>query len=166
MKVHFRQTYCVPGVSFPFSYLFQHRISDEVEALVEPSTKFLKKYGADFKLIFNVSAKPGLRDNEIRGPAVYRKTKDVEFTIFLPFDVIMRHADAPRRAVRFLLKGVCDVLDRLEIDKTKLLEKQESIIEGVCSDPTMLAEPAWDEARHPTPGRAIFKAFFDKNLGA
>src|SRR5262249_34269143 len=142
MNVHFGQIYGEPGVSFPFSHLFQRRLSREVTALVEPSSKFLKKYGSDFKLIFNVSAKQGLQDNEIRGPSVFRRTKDVEYTVFLAFDVIMRHADAPRHALRFLLKGVCDVFDRLEIDTTRLLDEQEALIEGICSDPTMLAEPA------------------------
>lgn len=161
MNVHFRQTYCVPDVYFPFSHLFQHRISEEVEALVEPSVKFVKKYGEDFDLIFNVSAKPGLSENEIRGPAVYRKTKDVEFTIFLPYDVIMRHADAPRHALRFLLKDVGEVFDKLEIEKTRFVEQQESIIEGICSDPTMLAAPHWSGVVDPT--WTVFKAFFDKN---
>lgn len=163
MEVSFGQIYVEPGVSFPFSHQFQRWISEEMTALVEPSAKFLKKYGSDFELIFNVSAKKDLQDNEIRGPSVFRKTKDVEYTLFLPFDIIMRYADAPRHALRFLFRGVCDVFDKLEIDKASLLDKQDFLIQGICSDPTMLAEPAWDEAENPTPGRELFKAFFDKN---
>src|SRR5262249_53152793 len=150
----------------PFSHLFQHRISEAVTALIEPSGKFLKKYGEDFELIFYMSAKRDLRENEIRGPTVFKKAKDVEFTVFLPFDVIMRHSDAPRQALLFLMKGVCDVLDRLEIDKARLLDEQTSIIEGICSDPTTLAEPSWDEAQNKTIIRNLFKAFFDKNQPA
>src|SRR5262245_29585433 len=161
MLVHFGQIYIGQG-SFPFSHHFQHRISEAVTALVEPSAKFIQKYGKDFDLIFNVSAKQGFQDNEVRGPSVFRKTKDVEYTVFLPFDVIIRHADAPRHALRFLLRGVCAVFDRLEIDKARLLDQQESLIEGICSDPTMLAEPSWDEEQNKTPSRILFQAFFDK----
>lgn len=166
MKVWFRQTYSEPDVDFPFSHLFQRRLSREVTALVEPSARFLKKYGEDFELTFNVSAKQRLQDNEIRGPTVFRKTKDVEYTVFLPFDVIMPHADAPRHALRFLLKGVCEVFDRLEIDKTRLLDKQDSIIESICSDRTMLEEPSWDEEDNKRPVRGVFEAFFNKNRRA
>jgi len=105
MKVWFGQVYIEPGVNFPFSHHFQRRLSQEVTALTKPSREFIKKHGEDFELMFNVSAKQALQDNEIRGPAVFRKTKDLEYTVFLPFDVIMRHADAPKAALRFLLRG-------------------------------------------------------------
>jgi hypothetical protein len=163
MQVSFTQVYIEGGVNFPFSHLFQRRLSEALTALVEPSAMFLKKYGEDFELIFYMSAKRGLFENEIRGPTVFKKAKDVEYKVFLPFDLIMRYDDAPRHAVMFLLKGVCEVLERLEIDKTRLIGQQESIIEGICSDPTMLAEPNWDEEQNKTPVREVFKAFFDKN---
>ena len=95
MKVHFRQIYIEPGVTFPFSCDLQRRLAREVSALVEPSAKFLKKYGDDFELTFNVSAKSGIDANEIRGPSVFRRAKDVEYTIFLPFDLITRDSDVP-----------------------------------------------------------------------
>ena len=160
MKVWFGQIYIEPGVSFPFSHHFQRRLSQEVTALVKPSANFLKNYGEDFELMFRISAKKALHDNEIRGPTVFRKTKDVEYTLFLPFTVIMRHADAPKVALTFLLKGVCDVFDLLEIDKTKLIEKQASLIDGICSDPTMLAEPSWDPDENKLPQRRVFTTFF------
>lgn len=140
MQVHFGQIYIEPDVYFPFSHHFQHRISEAVTDAVEPSAKFLKKYGGDFDLTFNVSAKKALRDNEIRGPTVFRKTKDVEYTVFLPFRVIKRHPDVPQTALRFLLKGACAVLESLDIDTAKIVEQQESLIEDICSNPIMFEE--------------------------
>ena len=55
------------------------------------------------------------------------------------------------------------MFDLLDIDKAKLLDKQDSLIECICSDPTMLAEPSWDEAANKTPVRIIFQTFFEKN---
>ena len=104
MKIYFGQIYIQAGVSFPFSFDFQRRLSEEVTPLLQPSSKFCKKYGDDFSLMFRISAKSDLEDNEIRGPTVFRKTRDVEYSIFLPFDVIVRHTDAPRSALRFLLR--------------------------------------------------------------
>lgn len=107
-----------------------------------------------------------LEDNEIRGPTVFKKTKDVEYTVFLPFTVIVDHGDAPSCALSFLLKGVCDVFDLLEIDKAKLVDQQVSLIDGICSDPTMLELPSWNEADNTTPAGMLFKAFFGKNRGS
>jgi hypothetical protein len=163
MQVSFTQLYIESDAIFPFSHHFQHRLSEAVTTLVIPSVKYLKKYGEDFELIFYMSAKRGPQDNEIRGPTVFKKAKDVEYTVFLPFDVISRDGDAPRHCLRFLLKGICDVLDKLEIDKTRLLDRQDAIIEGICCDPTMLAAPSWFELGNNTPIRTLFTEFFEKN---
>jgi len=137
MKVHFGQIYIEPGVSFPFSHLFQRRLSEEVTALVESSPSFVRNYGNDFELMFRVSAKKAIKDNEIKGPTVFKNTKDVEYTVFLPFDVISRSSEVPQSALRYLLKGACSVFESLDIDTAKLLKRQESLIEEICSDPTM-----------------------------
>lgn len=163
MKVWFMQVYTEPGVNFPFSHHFQGRMSREVTALVKPSGKFSEKYGEDFELMFRISAKESLQENLVTGPDVFRKTKDVEYLVFLPFGVIMRHADAPKVALQYLLKGVCDVFDRLEIDTTKLLEKRESLIAGICADPTMLEEPSFWEPDNRTRQRIVFTKFFHKS---
>jgi hypothetical protein len=163
MKVWFGQIYIEAGVAFPFSHHCQKRLSAEITGLVEPSAKYLKQYGTNFELMFRISAKKTIPNNEIKGPTVFKKTKDVEYTVFLPFDVIMRQADAPRHALKFLLKGVCDVFDRLEIDKAKLLDKQDSIIEGICADPAMLEEPSWNETNNKRDVRRVFEAFFNKS---
>jgi len=162
MKVWFGQVYIELGVAFPFSHLFQRRLSSEVTALVEPSGKFLKEFGEDWDFMFNVSAKRGLQDNEIRGPSLFKKGKKVEYTIFLPFDVITRYPDAPRHFLRFLLQGVYDVFDELEIDKSKLVERQKAIVEGICADPTMLEEPSWDEAQNQQLGSRLFRTFYGR----
>src|SRR5262249_28304632 len=120
MKVAFSQVYIEPGANFPFSVHFQRLLTTEVTALVQPSANFLETYGEVSELIFRVSAKHRLEDNEIKGPTVFKKEKDVEFTVFLPFDVIMTHSDAPKQAVHFLLKGVCEALDILKIEKARL----------------------------------------------
>jgi hypothetical protein len=160
MNVWFGQVYIEPGVSFPFSHDFQRRLSKEVTALVQPSALFIETYGADFELMFNVSAKQRLKENEIRGPSVFKKTKNVEYTVFLPFEPIIQQSDPPKAALRFLLRGVCDVFDRLEIDKLRLIEKQESLMDDICSDLSMLEKPSWDEAENQTLVRTLFTASF------
>lgn len=165
MKVSFSQVYIELGANFPFSVHFQRLLTKEVTALVQPSRNFIESYGADFELGFNVSAKHSLKDNEVRGPTIFKKSKAVEYTVFLPFDLIMSHMDAPKRALLFLLIGVCDVFDMLEIDKTKLLERRQSVIDAICSDPTMLAEPSWNKAENNTAVRKLFEDFFAKSKG-
>jgi hypothetical protein len=140
MKVHFGQVYIKPGIDFPFSHHFQRRLAQEVTALVEPSLTFINKYGCDSKLMFNVSAKQGIKDNEIKGPTIFKKTKNIEYTVFLPFDVIIRQAEVPQTALRYLLRGACSVFESLDIGTEKVVEKQESLIEQICSDPMMFED--------------------------
>lgn len=137
MKVHFGQIYIEPGVVFPFSFLFQRRLSEEVSALVSPSAKFSQQYGADWELMFRISAKRSIPDSEICGPSVFKKGKDVEFTVFLPFDVIQAAVSSSQSAIEFLLEAVCSVLTSLGFDATRLQERQSSLAESLSADPTM-----------------------------
>src|SRR5580704_1479285 len=99
MKVYFSQIYIKPGVSFPFSHHFQVHLSNVITDLVVPSPSFVEKYGDDFDIVFRISAKREIRDNEIKGPTVFNKEKDIEYTVFLPFDVIHRAPDVNRSAL-------------------------------------------------------------------
>jgi hypothetical protein len=162
MKVPFSQVYIESGASFPFSVHFQRLLTKEITALVQPSPKMIESYGAVSQLVFNVSAKHQLEDNEICRPTFFKKTKDLEFTVFLPFDVIAAHTDAPKHALLFLLKGVCDVLEMLDISAAKLVDRRQELIDAICSDPTMLAEPSWNEAENQTSVRKRFTEFLAK----
>jgi hypothetical protein len=137
MKVHFGQIYIQTGVTFPFSFLFQYHLSEEVSALVTRSAQFTQQYGPDWELMFRISAKRSILDNEVRGPTIFRKDKDVEFTIFLPFDVIQTEASVSRSAIEFLLRGVCSVLATLGFDVAPLQSRQSVLAEILSSDPKM-----------------------------
>jgi hypothetical protein len=137
MKIHFSQIYIRPGVTFPFSHLLQLYLSNEITDRVEPSSKFLAKYGDDYDVIFRISAKKELVNNELKGPTVFEKDRHVEYTVFLPFDVIHRAPDINRSAIEFLLNGVVSVFASLEIIADKLLKDRVQLIERVLSDPGM-----------------------------
>jgi hypothetical protein len=161
MKVAFRQIYIEPGVNFPFSVHFQCRLSEEVTSLVQPSARFIRNYGSDFVLIFNVSAKEHLKANEIKGPTVSKRYKFVDYTVFLPFRVIIHQPDPPNAALKFLLKGVRDVFNMLEIDGAELANRQESLIEQICRDLSMLRRPPWDDNENTKLVRTRFTASFE-----
>ena len=84
--------------------------------------------------MFRVSAKRAICDNEIFGPSVFKKTKDIEFTVFLPFDVIQCEANTLYSAIGYLLQGVCSVFDSLGIDKSKLQTRKMTLVEAISSD--------------------------------
>lgn len=140
MQIHFGQIYIEQGAYFPFTCDFQRYISAEVSSSVVPSTAFITKYGDDYSLIFRISAKQSLYENEIRGPTVFKKTKDVEFTIFLPFEEIMHRAHPPSAALNWIFAGVYSVFDRLDIEAGTLRERQSFIIKHICSDSQMFED--------------------------
>ena len=143
MNIDFSQIYIVPGAEFPFTHIFQEFLSREMTKAVTASDKFIKSYGPNFKIIFIISAKTNIVDNEIKGPAVFRKTADVEYSIFLPFDAIVEGAvddeHVLRLALQFLFKGVFSVLESLDIHTEVARKKQDFLIEKICSDPSMFA---------------------------
>jgi hypothetical protein len=85
-------------------------LSGQVSDAVASTTEFAKAFGTDCELVVNVSARRNRDETEITGPTVFRKTKDVEYTLFLPYDVVARSSDGCRVAVNFILDGVEAVL--------------------------------------------------------
>ena len=138
MKVYFGQIYIEPGVTFPFSIAFKRRLGEEVSALIRPSSKFIQCYGADWNLVFRISAKRSIADSEIRGPSVFKKQRNLEFTIFLPFDAIQGAATPLHSAIELLLRGVCAVLDTLGFDTNSIQAREGTLATSLSSDPTML----------------------------
>lgn len=144
MNVYFSQIYIEVGINFPFSWEFQHLMSQSVSALVSPSPMFLNRYGSDWSIVFNVSAKQGIELTEIRGPARFPKNRIVEFTLFLPYDPIMAEEVPLRCALERLLAGTRAVLDRLGIDIKPLEREDGALIGKVLSDPQMFRVRRWN----------------------
>lgn len=138
MKISFTQAYVEPGVDFPFSHVCQGYLSDEVSSLVSPSSTFLEEYGDDYALGFYITAKVRIQKNEVHGPAVSKRNKDVEYSVFLPYDAINRKKDVLGSALEFLIEGVCEVLESLKIDTRHLKKRRDTLISHICSDPTMI----------------------------
>jgi hypothetical protein len=139
MKIFVAQFYIEVGIKYPFSHLFQRRISADLTRRVEPSTTFVQKFGDDINLIFRMSAKAGLAEPEIRGPAVFKKYNNVEYTIFLTFDKCETPgATMYRRVLKQLLQQIIIVLEGLGVDVTLLAHSLDEIIEGIVADPEMI----------------------------
>lgn len=138
MEIFVAQFYIVPGVSFPFTHIFQKYLSKTLSELTVPSKTFEKQYGIDWKLIFRMSAKTSLTKNEIRGPTLFDDDKHVEYTVFLPYDEIIRLPHPSRSAVEFLFNGICEVLKSLDICTEKLRNSEEAVIAKILSDSSMV----------------------------
>jgi hypothetical protein len=137
MKIYVTQIYIQAGVGFPFTHRFQQFISRELTNRVQLSERFIEQYGEDFDLTFNMSAKSEIADTEIKGPTVFRRDKDVEYTIFLPFDDQTQDSDLLHSIVVKLLAGIVRVLDDLKFDTTRLSGDSLSLADHVVNDPVM-----------------------------
>ncbi len=84
MNIYVSQIYTEPGTSFPFSHLFQKWLSGELSRLAAPLEQWSKKYDEEFSLMLRLNAKKKISSVELRGPTVFKKSKDVEMTIFIP----------------------------------------------------------------------------------
>ena len=146
MKIFFGQIYIEPGASFPWSHHFQVRLSKEVTACATPLPKFIAKYGDDWSLIFNVSAKRAIQITEIRGPSVFKKDNSVEFTVFLPFDAVPKGKEFAEPALELLLDGVFGVLDKVGIETGILRAARPVLVKELCASSEMFKDGAEPDA--------------------
>jgi len=138
MKVFFSQVYVQVGISFPFSHVFQKFLSAEMTEILQPSPMFIGCYGEDYELMFRISAKQELESMEIKGPSIYRKTKDIEYTLFLPYTSIMKEPEPNKIALEYLYEGVYCVLSKYEINVSNLKTEQDRTIHKILTTPGML----------------------------
>ncbi len=141
MKVSVSQIYIKPGVSFPFSHVMQRLLSSELSNCVEASAEFKTQYGTGYHLVVNMSADTDIVDNVVRGPTVFKRSRSVEYTVFLPYDMILQSRDGCREAMVFLLSGIRSILQQLRIDTQDFDQKKDIIIKSICTDTAMLKEP-------------------------
>lgn len=138
MKIHVSQFYLEAGAAYSLSYRFQIFVSEELTHRVEPSEKFVSEYGEDFELIFRVSAKSTLTAPEVKGPTVFKKDKDVEYSVFLPFDKAKPLDEGRYREVlALLLQAIVGVLDSLGMKINGLDQDANDIIDQIVKDPVM-----------------------------
>jgi hypothetical protein len=157
MKIQVVQLYGKPGVSFPFSWQMQGWLAEELSSLSEPCVAFEKKYGADFVLRLYIGADTQMSDNRIKGPSIHKKSKEVEYYISLPFDVIAQSDEGLRSALAYLLSGIRHVFVLAGIDPGRLDQRTDSLIEHICSDSVMLKWP-WPTrsvVQQPEPRKAM-----------
>ena len=140
MKIFVGQIYIEPGVAYPFSHHFQIWISEELTKRIRPSTKFINAYSDDYNLIFNLSAKSKILEPEIKGPTVFKDDKDVEFTIFLPYEIFeLPEKDEYEQPLILLFSCIVQVLQSLGMDVSRLERDAASLIKQARSDPSMIA---------------------------
>ena len=112
-------------------------MSEHVSSLVFSSPEFEQRYGQDWNVVIRVSAKESM-ENEIRGPTVFRKDKDVEYSVFLPFLAISGREDTLRLALSFLFGGTYFALEALGLDTGRLRDSEQSTIQSILTDATMV----------------------------
>jgi len=139
MKIFVGQIYIEPEASYPFSHQFQIWFGQELTKRVQASQRFRQTYSDDFDLIFCVSAKTKITEPEIKGPTVFKRDKDVEFTVFLPHDGRERARPSEyRQPLKLLLDSIVTVLQGLGMDASRVMEDSPALIEYVTSNPEMI----------------------------
>ncbi|MCA9195620.1 MAG: hypothetical protein KDB03_27800 [Planctomycetales bacterium] len=137
MNIYVAQIYPEAGVNYPFTHQFQQFMSKTLTDSVPKSEAFAEKYGGDFDLMFRMSAKSGIEQPEIKGPTVFKRDKDVEYTIFLPFRGSDYDSNVLRHAVTELLDGIVRVLSELGFDTTSVSQGSRQWVEHVIGDSRM-----------------------------
>ncbi len=120
MEVFFSQIYIEPGITFPFSHHFQRDIASKVNSVIDVPASLLSKYDIDWSIMFRISAKRVLTCIEVQGPTVYKKEKDIEYSLFLPFIIINESKQSLTTAVEMILREISNILSGLGFETANL----------------------------------------------
>ena len=137
MHIYFSQIYIQEGISFPFSHIFQKYLSEKITSLVECSDKFTKLYGSDWDVIFRISAKKEIDETEIKGPTLFKKDKDIEYTIFLPYRKITKEKDIYKAALNDVITSVSGILESLGFSTSEIIASKSRLISEIHSNKEM-----------------------------
>lgn len=140
MHVWVGQIYVEAGVSFPFSSSMQRALGGELSSLISDESAFVRKYGPQFSLVIRLSARAKRAETEVRGPAVYKRSKTVEYAVFLPFDVIMASEHWCSAALSSLLDAIQVVFAQAGVVAVGLNARRAALVESICSDASMFEE--------------------------
>lgn len=142
MRIFIGQIYIKPGIEFPFSLYFQSWLGNALSKRIEASEQFNKAFGIEFGLGLRISAKQGIDRPEIKGPTVFKRDKDVEFTIFLPYQPNDYH---DRTVAVLLLEQVLQsavlILQQLGLDAANVLGDMRQLRTEFLNTPGLLDRP-------------------------
>ncbi len=139
MKIYFSQIYIEVGVTYPFTHIFQKYLSDEISARVNESAEFSEKFGEGYSIMFRISAKSDIENMEIKGPTVFKKDKDVEYSLFIPFkDFEGGATKSCEYALNVIVDVVLQVLFSYKFDVSGIEKDRKGLIERILNDVEMI----------------------------
>jgi len=106
-----------PGLENKFSTPAHHPLVKVLRTHENEWISFYQKH-PDFSLGFTVVTKGGIKELEVKGPTVFRKLKNVDYSIFLPED-IQNMSDY----LDNVFKGINQVLEKYNVIKTEAFNK-------------------------------------------
>ena len=137
MNIYVSQVYPAAGVMFPFSHVFQKYMSQRLSSMASISPVLSGKYGEAVNVVFNMSAKRDISEPQVVGPAFFRRTGDLEYTIFLPCGPLPHSKESLRRAVEALIQSIVSVFDAFSIDSSDITSHSNEMIRAVMANPDM-----------------------------
>ena len=141
MKVYVALIDLVPGVAFPFSHRMQQFLGAALTRSVRGTNELRGRNRDGWSLGINIAPQQRITDNRIVGPKEFRRTKDIEYTLFLPYTRIKKADRSRSMAAEFLMRGVRDIFVRADMPVNRLDEIAPALCRAIASRPEMLEGP-------------------------
>jgi hypothetical protein len=146
MKIFLGQIYIKPGISFPLSLRFQQWLGDELSQRVEISEAFSRTYSEDFGLGIRISAKADIAEPEIKGPTIFKRPRNVEFTVFLPYEARDCYdGEASRKIIQLILQSATRILEHVGLDATKVRDDSPALLAAFLARPEFITHSPTQE---------------------
>lgn len=111
------------GVDFPISFKVNQFLLDKLIADLPKECQRVEVDGKPFSLGVVISTRKNKTDLSIQGPSVSRKHKMVDYTIWIPFQKVIKSSNVLKTYLDYISEGIVLVFEELNYDNKKLILK-------------------------------------------
>lgn len=139
MKIYVSQFYTHVNENYPFSWKLQKTLSEKLTSCVLSCNRFAARFGSGFNMMFRINARSGIVEPELFGPTVFKRDRDVEYTIFLPFDPeLVLTKNVLSDVIVTMLEAICGILDDLGVSVSLTSSDIRQLATTLAEDPQMI----------------------------
>lgn len=130
MKINFSQLYAEVGVSFSPPIEVLRVLNKKVNSLNKEIPFFKKKFNdEDFTLGIVISATRKNDVFEVKGPTYFKKSKTVDFVLFIPYQDNITMAEEVPYILSHVGEGLAQIFEKYKADGSGIRESIQSVID-------------------------------------
>ncbi|HEY5750637.1 MAG TPA: hypothetical protein VIU12_31460 [Chryseolinea sp.] len=135
MSFGYGTIYMEEGVVFPISYKIGDLIIDEMQARLPKESQQVVVKGEPFSLGVVISTKKSKTELSIQGPSISKKYKMVDYTLWIPYEKVIKSKNIPNAYLDCVCEGIILVFKEYQYDSSIVTKIFSDIKKEVLNNP-------------------------------